>query len=107
MFNSVLYVRSVCEQKNVAISKLERECGFSNGYLNPKKMSKISYEKAVKIAEYLDISISSIMDGPNNEKNSPGKPEPTERELKILEALRSKTPDEQRALLTLLGISED
>lgn len=68
MFNSVQYVRDVCKERNIAISQLEKECGFSNGYLNPKKMSKISYDRAVIISEYLGISVSDILDGPENKK---------------------------------------
>ena len=105
MFSSVEYIRHICKQRKIAIRKLEKDCGFANGYLNPKQKT-IPYERAVIIAEYLKISVDEIF-GTSKEKNSPGKPEPTERELRILEALRSKTPDEQRALLTLLGISED
>ena len=135
MFNSVQYVRDICEKENIPISRLERDCHFSNGYLNPKKMTKISYDRAVVIAEYLNIPVENILNGPESnktpvmdlftgkssrpltplesaiieqkQKNSPGSLETTERESKILEAFRAKTPAEQKAFLTLLGISED
>lgn len=68
MFNSVQYVRDICKERNIAISQLEKECGFSNGYLNPKKMTKISYDRAILIAEYLGIPVSDILDGPENKK---------------------------------------
>ena len=68
MFNSVLYVRDICVQRNIPISQLERECGFSNGYLNPKKMSKIPYDRARLIAEYLGITITEILTGEKEEK---------------------------------------
>lgn len=63
MFNSVQYVRDICRQRKIPISQLEKECGFSNGYLNPKKMAKIPYDRALTIAEYLGISVSSILTG--------------------------------------------
>lgn len=68
MFNSVQYIRDICQQRKIPISQLEKECGFSNGYLNPKKISKISYERALIISEYLSISVESIMNGPESEK---------------------------------------
>lgn len=68
MFNSVQYVRDICKERNIAISQLEKECGFSNGYLNPKKMAKISYDRAVLIADYLKIPVSDILDGPQSKK---------------------------------------
>ena len=68
MFNSVQYVRDICKARNIAISQLEKECGFSNGYLNPKKMTKISYDRAILIADYLSIPVSDILDGPETKK---------------------------------------
>lgn len=65
MFNSVQYVREICQQRKIPISQLEKECGFSNGYLNPKKMTKIPYDRALSIAEYLSIPVESIMTGKN------------------------------------------
>lgn len=67
MFDGVDYVRSVCERHGVAVSKLEKDCGFSNGYLNPKKLKKIPYDRAITIAKYLSryetISAEYIMTG--------------------------------------------
>lgn len=63
MFNSVQYVRDICKERNLPISQLEKDCGFANGYLNPKKLSKLPYERALIIADYLKISASSILNG--------------------------------------------
>ena len=68
MFNSVQYVRDLCKERKIAISQLEKDCGFANGYLNPKKISKISYDRAVVIAEYLGISAGEILNGPETKK---------------------------------------
>lgn len=68
MFNSVQYVRELCQQLKIPISKLEKDCGFSNGYLNPKKMSKIPYDRAVLIAQILKVPVSDILEGPHKEK---------------------------------------
>lgn len=68
MFNSVQYVRDVCKERKIAISQLEKECGFANGYLNPKKMSKITYDRAIVIADYLGISVEDILNGPESKK---------------------------------------
>ncbi len=68
MFNSVQYVRDLCQELKIPISKLEKDCGFSNGYLNPRKMSKISYDRAVLIAQYLHVPVSDILEGPGQEK---------------------------------------
>ena len=51
MFNSVEYVREICQQRRIPISTLEKDCGFSNGYLNPKKMARLPYDRAMVIAK--------------------------------------------------------
>lgn len=61
MLSGVEYVRDICKKRKIAISTLEKECGFANGYLNPKKATKIPYDRAVLIANYLDVSINNIL----------------------------------------------
>lgn len=63
MFSSVDYVRSLCRNRGIPIAQLERECGFSNGYLNPKKLSKLPYDRAQTIAAYLGVSATAILTG--------------------------------------------
>lgn len=60
----VEYVRDLCKQKGIAISKLEKDLGFSNGYLNPKKMDNIPYDRALLIYKYLggDLNIMTGTD---------------------------------------------
>lgn len=49
-------IREICEELNVPISKLEKDLGFGNGYLNPKKIKDIKTDRFLKILEYLGIS---------------------------------------------------
>lgn len=68
MFNGIEYIREVCNSRKIPITQLERECGFSNGYLNPKKLQKLPYDRAKKISEYLGVSLEYILNGPETEK---------------------------------------
>ncbi len=68
MFNSIMHVREICQERKIPISTLEKECGCGNGYFNPKKQKSISYEKAVAVADYLGLSVEYIMTG---EKEQP------------------------------------
>ena len=63
MFNSIEFVRNLCKQRGIAISQLERDCGFSNGYLNPKKMTKLPYDRAVCVAKYLHVTAQEVLTG--------------------------------------------
>lgn len=73
MFNSVEYVRNLCQQRRIPVSTLERDCGFSNGYLNPKKLTRLPYDRAVIIAEYLGIQAEEILTG--EKETAPRSPE--------------------------------
>ena len=53
MFNSVEYLRALCHERKIPVSQLEKACGFSNGYLNPRKLTRLPYDRAVAAAEYL------------------------------------------------------
>lgn len=78
MSNGVQIVRAICNDRGIPISTLEKDCGFSNGYLNPKKLVKIPYDRALLIARYLDIPASLILDG---EENAPTLTEKDERDI--------------------------
>lgn len=61
METGIDYVRLLCKERNISISKLEKDLGFSNGYLNPKKLKKVPYDRAVMIADYLKGDIKQIL----------------------------------------------
>jgi transcriptional regulator with XRE-family HTH domain len=109
---STLYenIVALCETRGIKGGKLCTDIGISKGILTDLKMGRrtgLSAVTAQKIASYFDVSVGYLL-GEEEQKNSPpSRIEPTEREARILDALRSKSPAEQKALLTLLGISED
>ena len=51
MLTGVDYIRNICKCANIPITSLEKECGFSNGYLN-KKLKKIPYVRALAVADF-------------------------------------------------------
>ena len=69
MFSSIEFVREICRQRKIPVSTLERDCGFSNGYLNPRKLQQLPYSRAVTIAEYLSLPVEQILTGKT--KNAP------------------------------------
>lgn len=62
MITGVEYVREECKNRGISIAQLEKDLGFSNGYLNPKKLHKIPYERAKAIAAYLGIDLARILE---------------------------------------------
>jgi transcriptional regulator with XRE-family HTH domain len=65
----------------------------------------VSTDTAQKIADYFGVTVGYLL-GTEEQKN-PDDVKVTGREAKILEAFNAKTPEEQKAFLTLLGIDLD
>ena len=72
MFNSVEYLRELCRQRKIPVSQLERACGFSNGYLNPRKLTRLPYDRAAAAAEYLGITPAEVLTGQKETAPSAG-----------------------------------
>ena len=59
--NTVEKVKALCKERGVPISKLERECGFANGYIGQLKKGTIPDDRAIKIAEFFDIDVRTLI----------------------------------------------
>lgn len=62
MENIVERIVEICKQKKIPISKLEKDLGYGNGYLNPKKVSDMKAGRLFEILDYLDISVEEFFD---------------------------------------------
>lgn len=56
--NSVELIKKICKERKIPISRLERELGYGNGYINQLKKGTIPSNRAVEIANYLQIEAS-------------------------------------------------
>lgn len=75
MLTGVDYIRDVCKSNKISIASLEKNCGFSNGYLNPKKLKKVPYDRAVLIVNYfaqnhISVDINQILGIDSTDENS-------------------------------------
>ena len=61
--NTVERVKSICKERKIAISKLEKDCGFSNAYIAGLKKGSIPDDRLRTISEYLNLSIEYLMTG--------------------------------------------
>lgn len=66
--NSVELVKSICKERKIPISKLERECGFGNGYIGQLKNGTFPSDRLMLIADYLNVSSHYLMTGNKQEK---------------------------------------
>lgn len=100
-------VREICKQKNIPVSRLERELGFGNGYLNPKKAKAISSDRLIQIAGYLGVSVDNILSLSDDEtaKSPVSGDDPDtgldEKRLSLLAIFDSLPPDKQAIMLEM------
>ena len=54
-------VKKICKERSISIHKLEMDCGFANGYISQLKKGVFPTERAIIIAQYLDIPIDYLI----------------------------------------------
>ena len=60
--NSVEKVLNLCKERKIAVSKLEKECGFANGYIRQLKKGTFPTERLLKIAGFFSLPIEYFYD---------------------------------------------
>lgn len=53
-------IKNICKSRGIPLYKLEKECGFSNGYIGGLRRGTMHYDKLQKVSEALDISMSYL-----------------------------------------------
>jgi len=61
--NSVERVKSICKERKIPISKLEKDLGYANGYIGQLKRGVLPDDRLKAIANYLYISIGELING--------------------------------------------
>ena len=61
--NSVELVKQICKERRIPISRLEQDCGFSNGYIRKLKEGKFRSDRLLIISEYLDLPLTYLTTG--------------------------------------------
>lgn len=56
--NTVEKVKSLCKERGIAISKLEKELDFANGYISQLKKGTLPDDRLLKICNYLNVEMS-------------------------------------------------
>ena len=52
---------SLCRAKNISIAKLERETGLGNATIRTWETSSPSVDRLKKVADYLGVTIDSLL----------------------------------------------
>lgn len=59
--NSVEIVKSICKQRKIPISKLERDLGYGNGYIGQLRKGVFPHDRLFEIAGYLNVPMESLL----------------------------------------------
>ena len=58
--DSVEKVKILCKEKGIALSKIEKDLGFANGYIGGLKKGVFPYNRLLAIADYLGVPAADI-----------------------------------------------
>ena len=53
-------VKNLCRERKIALSKLEKDLGFSNGYIAGLRRGTMPYDRMTAVAEYLGVSLGDL-----------------------------------------------
>lgn len=54
-------VKRICKNRKIPISRLEKDLGFSNGYINQLRKGTFPSDRLALISKYLDVPISELL----------------------------------------------
>jgi transcriptional regulator with XRE-family HTH domain len=95
--NTVERIKTICKERKIAISKLEKDCGFANGYIGQLKKGTMPDDRLNTVADYLNVSATELSKGEKPE--IPGfEPE----HLELIELYSSLKKEQKDAVLNLL-----
>ena len=94
--NTVERIKEIATQKGIAISKLEKECGFSNGYIRSLKKGTMPNDKIEVVADYFGVSINYLINGKDNNI-----PSFSQEHIELL-SLYEKLDDKQKEAILLV-----
>ena len=88
---SVERVKAICKERRIAISRLEKDLGFSNGYIGQLRKGVLPDDRLMMIADYLNVTTQFLMTGENNLGAASTLTSRDERDIeKILENTRNQ-----------------
>ena len=66
--NAVDRIKELCKEQHIAISKMEKDLGFANGYISQIRSGNIRSDRLTAIANYIGVSPNYLLTG---EKENP------------------------------------
>lgn len=67
---SVEIVKNICKTRKIPLSRLEKDLGYSNGYIAQLRKGVFPSDRLTEIAAYLDVSIDLLLGNEPEDENS-------------------------------------
>ena len=102
-------MKSICKERKIPISKLERDLGYANGYIGQLRKGTFPSNRLAEIAQYLSIPTSYLMNGGSEgEKEQPADSgELSELDSQIMALVKGLSEEHKRLILAQLrGLTE-
>ena len=97
--NTVERVISICKERKIPISRLEKECVMSNGYIKGLKKGTIPDDKLKKISEYLNLDLEYLATG--EEKHPIPVPKMTDEYYKLISIYSNLSETDRNYIMSL------
>ena len=68
--DTVERIKEICKERKIAISRLEKECGFANGYIRNLREGKLPADRLFTIATFLKVTPEYLLTGIETPKES-------------------------------------
>lgn len=100
-------LKKLCDERGISTYKACTEIGLNRAAVAKWKNGSIpSGSTASKLAEYFGVTTDYLLGKEEQKKSVLSEADLTEGELRILSAFREMSPERQKALADLLGISD-
>lgn len=97
--NTVERIKAICKERKIPISKLEKDCGFSNGYIGQLRKGTMQNDRMMIVSEYLGISMEELATG---EKPEVPMIAWTPEHLEVVELFDKLNKEQKTAILTMM-----
>lgn len=98
--NTVERIKSICKERKIPISTLEKECKFSNGYVGQLRKGTMPDDKLIRVASYLGLSMNYLSTG--EDKGVPNSQNAIEH-IQLISLYEKLTEEQKQAIITIMS----
>lgn len=102
--NMVEKIKAICKDRKIAISKLERDCGFANGYIRSLGKGKLPADRLDIVEKYLNVPHNVFIDAEYQKKDIKRLDATDVKDIELLNAYHSAPDDIKACICRILGI---